>query len=127
MASTTLIAQNTNFGIRSKRDATTKLVTHDVPDPAPAVQAIAKDGKEPVIAVNPMEFIEEHLTPQITTQTLTITNNGTTPLEWDITVNTGAAKSSEITPVDAEVYPQMLAERQAAKGILSSAGRAPYT
>lgn len=91
MASTTLFAQSTNMGISSKRDAAANLVSNDAPDPASAVQAITK-GNEPVIAIDPMELTEEHLTPQITSQTLTITNNGTTPLEWEIEANSGDEK-----------------------------------
>jgi hypothetical protein len=49
--------------------------------------------QEPTIAVNPMELTEEHLSPQLTSQTLTITNNGTTSLEWEIDVNNGDRKA----------------------------------
>jgi len=93
IASTPLIAQNasTNFG--SQRDVSVITLANAASDYKSSVQALTKVSREPVITVNPMELIEEHLIPQITSQTLTITNTGTTSLDWEIGVNAGGRKN----------------------------------
>ncbi len=51
----------------------------------------------PVIAVDPVSLTETHIIPpaQVTTQTVTLTNDGLGPLDWTLQVNTSAPADLE--------------------------------
>jgi hypothetical protein len=77
---------------------------------------VAGGGGDPVIEVIPEGLVEIHDTPpEITTQTLYISNTGTESLMWDITVATNVIESIP-PPFDPVAYAR-LQERLAADGL----------
>jgi hypothetical protein len=79
------------------------------------------------ISVNPMMLEETHANPpDQTTKDLTFLNSGDTPLDVTLSIDLGSTLAPALT-INPETYAKMLAERQAAEGIVTSTGRAPYT
>jgi len=80
---------------------------------------VAGGGGDPIIGVIPEGLVEIHDTPpEITTQTLYISNTGTESLMWDITVATNVIESIP-PPFDPVAYAR-LQERMLADGLLNS-------
>ncbi|MCF8365788.1 MAG: DUF4394 domain-containing protein, partial [Bacteroidales bacterium] len=103
--------------------------TEGMSDATPGVQVTIPTSGAPAIEVDPTSLSEVHVVNNTQTeQTLTITNTGTETLDWSIEVDLGTGATSNVTPIDPEVYAQLLAERQASEGVEpSSTGLAKYS
>jgi hypothetical protein len=86
----------------------------------------------PVIVVDPLSLTETHYTPpaQVTTQVVTVTNDGLGTLDWTLAVNSGA-KSNQTAPVVNQVIPdspediQRLADRLAEDNMAARTSSTP--
>ncbi len=107
---------------------TAKAVYDEGLSPAtPGVEVTIPTSGGPEISVNPTSLSETHVVNNTQTeQTLTITNTGTGQLDWSIAVDLGGtdAQQSNVDPIDPAVYAQLLAQRQASEGMVSSTGLA---
>ncbi|MCF8366589.1 MAG: hypothetical protein K9H16_12450, partial [Bacteroidales bacterium] len=95
-------------------------------NPMVMVPATLNVGMAPVIAVSPAQIDEVHPTPpQMTTKTLSITNNGSSVLNWDIALNLGGTDASIVPYFDHAEALRVLEERLSAEGSALSADVEP--